>query len=71
MKILRYVILAVGCLIWTVGLSPAILPWLWKEQVVEDGYQYGDLYKLSNLPEFRDPRKQCHRLHAAWPSAIR
>lgn len=59
MKILRYIALAIGCLIWIVGLSPTILPWLWKEQVVEDGYQYGDLYKLSTLSEFRDPRHQC------------
>lgn len=59
MKILRYVVLAIGCLIWIVGLSPSILPWLWKEQIVEDGYQYGDLYKLSTLSEFRDPRRQC------------
>lgn len=59
MKILRYIALAIACLIWIVGLTPTILPWLWKEQVVEDGYQYGDLYKLSNLPEFRDPRRQC------------
>ncbi|PSL28471.1 hypothetical protein [Dyadobacter jiangsuensis] len=59
MKILRYIALAIGCLIWIVGLSPTILPWLWKEQVVEDGYQYGDLYKLSTLSAFRDPRHQC------------
>ena len=59
MKILRYVALAIGCLIWIVGLSPSILPWLWKVRAVEDGYQYGDLYKLSTLSEFRDPRKQC------------
>ncbi|OJV16526.1 MAG: hypothetical protein BGO21_26960 [Dyadobacter sp. 50-39] len=59
MKILRYIVLAIGCLIWTVGLSPTILPWLWKVGAVEDGYQYGDLYKLSTLSEFRDPRHQC------------
>lgn len=59
MRILRYIALVTGCLIWIVGLSPAILPWLWKEQVVEDGYQYGDLYKLSTLSEFRDPRHEC------------
>lgn len=59
MKILRYIVLAACCLIWVVGLSPTILPWLWKEQVVEDGYQYGDLYKLSTLSKFRDPRHQC------------
>lgn len=59
MKILRYIVLTIGCLVWIVGLSPSILPWLWKEQIVEDGYQYGDLYKLSTLSEFRDPRKQC------------
>lgn len=59
MKILRYIVLAACCLIWVVGLSPTILPWLWKEQIVEDGYQYGDLYKLSTLSEFRDPRQQC------------
>lgn len=59
MKVLRYIVLAIGCLIWIVGLSPSILPWLWKEQIVEDGYQYGDLYKLSTLSAFRDPRKHC------------
>lgn len=59
MKILRYIVLAICCLIWIVGLSPTILPWLWKVQAVEDGYQYGDLYKLSTLSEFRDPRHQC------------
>ncbi|MCF0073107.1 hypothetical protein LZD49_21690 [Dyadobacter sp. CY261] len=59
MKILRYIVLAIGCAVWIVGLSPSILPWLWKEQMVEDGYQYGDLYKLSTLSAFRDPRKQC------------
>ncbi|SDH03205.1 hypothetical protein SAMN04487996_12755 [Dyadobacter soli] len=59
MKILRYIVLAVFCVIWVVGLSPTILPWLWKERIVEDGYQYGDLYKLSTLSEFRDPRTQC------------
>jgi hypothetical protein len=59
MKILRYIVLFVGCIIWAVGLSPSILPWLWKEQVVEDGYQYGDLYRLATLSEFRDPRKEC------------
>ncbi|GGM81152.1 hypothetical protein GCM10010967_11200 [Dyadobacter beijingensis] len=59
MKILRYIVLAVACVIWVVGLTPSILPWLWKEQIVEDGYQYGDLYKLSTLSDFRDPRKQC------------
>lgn len=59
MKILRYIVLFVACGIWIVGLTPPILPALWKEGLVEDGYQYGDLYRLSTLSEFRDPRKQC------------
>lgn len=59
MKIVRYVVLFICCVIWVVGLSPSILPWLWEKQIVEDGYQYGDLYKLSTLSEFRDPRTSC------------
>lgn len=59
MKTLRYAVLVIAVAIWIVGLSPSILPWLWKKQIVEDGYQYGDLYKLSTLSEFREPRKQC------------
>lgn len=59
MKILKYLVLFLACGTWLVGLIPPILPALWKEGLVEDGYQYGDLYRLSTLSEFRDPRKQC------------
>jgi len=32
----------------------------WSSQfAVADSYRYGDLYRLSNLSEFKDPRKQC------------
>jgi hypothetical protein len=59
MKALRYIVLFVACATWIVGLVPTILPWLWSVNVVEDGYQYGDLYRLSTLSKFREPRQQC------------
>jgi hypothetical protein len=58
-----------GCLIWIVGLSPSHgLPWQWKRGwIVEDGYQYGDLYRLSNLSEFQRSAKAMSGLYSASP----
>jgi hypothetical protein len=59
MKFLRYIFLILGCLVWIVGLSPSLVSEAMKRGWIEDGYQYGDLYRLSNLSDFRDPRKGC------------
>jgi hypothetical protein len=55
MKYLRYTLLALGILVWMIGLSP----YLSRKLGTTDSYRYGDLYRLSNLSEFKDPAKFC------------
>ncbi|KAA0989366.1 hypothetical protein [Dyadobacter aurulentus] len=59
MKVLKYVVLIVGCLIWAVGQSQYLFAKVGEWNWIKDGYQYGDLYRLSNLSDFRDPRLPC------------
>lgn len=59
MKYLKYIALILFSLVWLVGLSPALYTKLGKWKLMKDGYQYGDLYRLSNLPQFKDPVKKC------------
>ncbi|MCE6991665.1 hypothetical protein [Dyadobacter sp. CY323] len=59
MKFLRYLVLITFCIIWAIGLSPFLVNKLMHDGVIEDGYHYGDLYRLSNLSQFQDPRKAC------------
>jgi hypothetical protein len=59
MKFLKYAFLVLGCLIWAVGLSPTLLSEVGKLNLIKDSYRYGDLYRLSNLPQFKDPKEEC------------
>lgn len=59
MKFLKYAILVLCCIIWVIGLSPALLSQFQRLGLIQDGYHYGDLYRLSNLSDFREPRKTC------------
>ncbi|TLV01222.1 hypothetical protein [Dyadobacter luticola] len=59
MKFLKYAFLVLGCIVWAVGLSPALFSKTIGWGISSDGYEYGDLYRLSNLSKFKDPRKFC------------
>ncbi|GHB81344.1 hypothetical protein [Persicitalea jodogahamensis] len=59
MKILRVIVLLIFGLIWLAGCSNEILFTLYKNEIIPDDYRYGDLYRLSNLAEFRDPKQEC------------
>ncbi len=55
MKYLKYSVLLIFSLIWIVVLSPDLS----RKMTTMDSYRYGDLYRLSNLSKFKDPRKSC------------
>jgi hypothetical protein len=55
MKYLKYSILVLGIFVWMVGLNSDLSSKISKT----DSYRYGDLYRLSNLSEFKDPVKFC------------
>lgn len=59
MKFLRYFFLLLGAFIWFAGLNGAVFSFLGSANFFRDGYQFGDLYRLSNLPQFKDPKKEC------------
>lgn len=59
MKILRIIVLLFFGAIWLAGCSNEILFGLYKAKIIPDDYRYGDLYRLSNLAEFKDPRQEC------------
>lgn len=68
MKIARILVLLFVGVIWLAGCSNDILFTLYKAKIVPDDYRYGDLYRLSNLAEFKDPKKKCPALPVPKPS---
>lgn len=59
LKITRYVALLFFSFLCFLGCSPEAARWLGKQGIIEDDYRYGDLYRFSNLKEFRVPVEKC------------
>lgn len=59
MKAVRYLVLAVALLLWAGGLSTTVSRWLYKAGVIVDDYRFGDLYRLSALPQFKQAQPVC------------
>ena len=59
MKFFKYAILLIISLLWLGGCSRSVLLVLADAHIVVDDYRYGDLYRLSNLPQFKDPVTPC------------
>jgi hypothetical protein len=59
MRFLKYFFLLLAAFIWLSVLNTDIFKQLGKLNLFTDGYQFGDLYRLSNLPQFKDPKKDC------------
>lgn len=68
MKVVRALVLLFFGVIWVAGCSNDILSILYKIEIVPDDYRYGDLYRLSNLAEFKDPREKCPNLSLSKPN---
>ncbi|WP_080055959.1 hypothetical protein [Spirosoma aerolatum] len=59
MRVLRYLILVIAILLWGGGLSTTLSRWLYRIGVIVDDYRFGDLYRLSALPQFKVAQPQC------------
>jgi len=55
MKYLKYIFLLLGAIVWIAASSPKLA----SKMTAQDSYRYGDLYRLSNLSQFRDPVNRC------------
>ncbi len=58
-KILKYTALIVFSVLWLLGFSTHITKWLYEKRLIKDDYRYGDLYRFSNLPQFRVLKETC------------
>lgn len=58
-KLIRYALLLFFGLLWFLGCSPTTVKWLGENGVIQDDYRFGDLYRFSNLREFRVPVQKC------------
>ncbi len=59
MKIVRALVLLVVGFIWVAGCRSSVIKELFRNQLIPDDYRYGDLYRFSNLEEFKDPKSEC------------
>ncbi|WP_337044286.1 hypothetical protein [Emticicia sp. 17c] len=58
-KILKYTALVIFSALWLTGFSPEVSKWLYQIGFTKDDYRYGDLYRFSNLPQFRVLKEVC------------
>lgn len=59
LRLLRYLVLLVTLVIYAGGCSRSVLQFFYQTGIAADDYQFGDLYRLSNLPQFKEAQKPC------------
>ncbi|GAB3700877.1 hypothetical protein GCM10027592_28300 [Spirosoma flavus] len=69
MPILRYFVLAIVLILWAGGLSSTVSHWLYETGIIADDYRFGDLYRLSPLPQFKEPAFECPSANRASDTA--
>lgn len=58
-KIYRLSALILFSLLWYSGFSVSMAKWLYEKGIMQDDYRYGDLYRMSNLAQFKAPLEKC------------
>jgi hypothetical protein len=60
LKLLRYIILIIAVYLWIQAYSPFVYREIGgKMRLFPDDYRYGDLYRLSLLPQFKEKAHEC------------
>lgn len=59
MRLLRFIVLSIALVLWAGSLSTTVSRWLYKVGVIADDYRFGDLYRLSTLPQFKQTTIKC------------
>jgi hypothetical protein len=67
--ILRYTVLIIVLILWAGGISSTVLHGLYQTGVIGDDYRFGDLYRLSVLPQFKQEQPVCQSSHQASDTA--
>ena len=56
-------------MLWGGGLSSTVSRWLYGMGVIADDYRYGDLYRLSALPQFKQVQPVCELVNRSSDTA--
>jgi hypothetical protein len=59
LKSLKYIALVLFSFLWLLGCSKDISGWFFERGLVKDDYRYGDLYRMSNLSQFKELKEIC------------
>lgn len=59
MRFFAYIVLLIAVIFWAGGLSTTVSRWLYRTGVIVDDYRFGDLYRFSALPAFKQPQPVC------------
>jgi hypothetical protein len=59
LKSLKYIALVLFAFLWFLGCSKDASSWLYKKGITKDDYRYGDLYRMFNLPQFKELKETC------------
>jgi hypothetical protein len=63
-KIAKYSILILFSLLWVVGCNPTLRRTAFEWGLTKDSYRFGDLYRLSNLAQFKQTTEACPKKFA-------
>ncbi|OIN58346.1 hypothetical protein [Arsenicibacter rosenii] len=58
-RLLRYSLIGIAFLLWLGGCSGSVMHWMYQTGFIADDYRFGDLYRLSSLPQFKEPQLPC------------
>jgi hypothetical protein len=58
-KVIIYITLFVCSFLWFLGCSKDVAAELFEAGILKDDFRYGDLYRLSNLSEFKELQVKC------------
>src|SRR5690606_5609174 len=59
LRIVKYIVLTLFSFLWLAGCSSGIARWMFEKNLIKDDYRYGDLYRMSNLSQFKELREEC------------
>jgi hypothetical protein len=59
-KLVKYIVLVLASFLWFLGCSRDAVVYLVDQEIIGDDFRYGDLYRLSNLREYKEEVVKCN-----------
>jgi hypothetical protein len=59
LKFAKYFVLLIALFYWSISHFESLYSWAGKSKIFPDDYRYGDLYRLSFLPQFKGKENAC------------